>query len=185
MGSEGRCSWAVGGLMTRYHDTEWGVPEHNDTRLYECLVLQGAQAGLSWNTILDKRDGYRSAFSGFDPTVVAGYTSRDVHSLMRDGRIVRNRLKIESAINNAARFLEVQKEYGSFDAYIWDLVGGPTKNRFKDATEVPASTPSSHKMSSHLKRRGFTFVGPVICYAYMQAAGMVNDHTAGCFLYQK
>lgn len=178
-----RCSWAVGDLMARYHDTEWGRPEHNDNRLYEFLVLQGAQAGLSWSTILNKREGYRSAFAGFDPAVVASYTDQDVQSILQEGRIVRNRRKIESAINNAARFLEVRKEYGSFDRYIWGLSGGPVKNSFKDHSELPASTPVSGRMSSSLRSRGFTFVGPVICYALMQAAGMVNDHTAECFLY--
>ena len=179
-----RCSWAVGDLMTRYHDAEWGRPEHNDNRLYEFLVLEGAQAGLSWSTILDKREGYRRAFAGFDPAVVARYTTQDVHSLLQDSRIVRNRRKIESAINNAARFLEIQKEYGSFDEYIWGLFGGPVKNSFRNQAELPAATPVSGDMSAKLRRRGFTFVGPVICYAFMQAVGMVNDHTKGCFLYQ-
>ena len=179
-----RCSWAVGELMTRYHDTEWGRPEHEDNRLYEFLVLEGAQAGLSWSTILDKREGYRRAFADFDPATVAAYTAGDVHSLLQDSRIVRNRRKIESAINNAARFLEVQREHGSFDEYIWGLSGGPTKNSFKDHSELPAATPVSSMMSANLRRRGFTFVGPVICYAFMQATGMVNDHTRECFLYQ-
>lgn len=179
-----RCSWAVGDLMTRYHDTEWGRPEHNDNRLYEFLVLQGAQAGLSWSTILNKRGGYRSVFAGFNPAAVASYTDQDVQSILQDSRIVRNRRKIESAINNAARFLEVQKEYGSFDRYIWELSGGPVKNSFKDHSELPAATPVSSRMSLSLRSHGFTFVGPVMCYAFMQAAGMVNDHTAECFLYQ-
>ena len=170
--------------MVRYHDTEWGMPQHDDQKLYEFLVLEGAQAGLSWSTILDKREGYREAFAGFDPRKVAAYTPDDVQALARNPRIVRNRLKISSAINNAKIFCDIQEEFGSFDRYIWGLAGGRVINSFGDDEPLPASTPVSARMSSDLKRRGFTFVGPVICYAFMQATGMVNDHTRGCFLHR-
>ena len=178
-----RCSWAVGDSMVRYHDTEWGRPQHDDQKLFEFLILEGAQAGLSWSTILNKREGYRDAFAGFDPRRVAAYTPADVDQLVRNPRIVRNRLKISSAVNNAIRFCRVREEFGSFDAYVWGLVGERTLNSFEDGDALPASTPASVRMSRDLKGRGFTFVGPVICYAFMQATGMVNDHTRGCFLH--
>ena len=178
-----RCSWAVGESMIRYHDTEWGRPQHDDQKLFEFLVLEGAQAGLSWSTILDKREGYREAFAGFDPRSVAAYTPADIDLLTQNPRIVRNRLKISSAVNNAVRFCRIQEEFGSFDEYVWGLAGERVRNSFGDGDALPASTPSSIRMSRELKRRGFTFVGPVICYAFMQATGMVNDHTSGCFLH--
>lgn len=178
-----RCSWAVGDSMVRYHDTEWGRPQHDDQKLFEFLVLEGAQAGLSWSTILDKREGYREAFAGFDPRRVAAYTPVDIETLMQNPRIVRNRLKISSAVNNAILFCRIQEEFGSFDVYVWGLAGGRVRNSFEDGDVLPASTPASVRMSRDLKRRGFTFVGPVICYAFMQATGMVNDHTRGCFLH--
>lgn len=168
--------------MTQYHDNEWGRPQHDDHKLYEFLVLEGAQAGLSWSTILDKREGYREAFAGFDPRVVAGYTPKDVETLVQNPRIVRNQRKIESAIHNAAVFCRMQEEFGSFDAYVWGLAGKRVFNSFADDEPLPASTHVSKRMSKDMKRRGFTFVGPVICYAFMQATGMVNDHTRGCFL---
>lgn len=164
----------------RYHDEEWGVPQHGERRLFEFLVLEGAQAGLSWRTILERREGYRAAFDGFDPEKVAGYGARDEARLLSDTRIVRNRAKVRSAINNAARFLEVRSEFGSFDRYLW-RGRKPVVNRFGSEEEVPASTPASEKLSSDLRRRGFTFVGPVVCYSLMQAVGMVNDHVTGCF----
>ena len=175
-----RCSWARAPSEVRYHDEEWGVPEHEDRWLFEFLVLEGAQAGLSWRTILERRGGYRAAFDGFDPAKVAGYGARDEARLLSDARIVRNRAKVRSAVNNAARFLEVQSEFGSFDRYLW-RGRGPVVNRFRSEREVPASTPESEKLSSDLKRRGFTFVGPVVCYSLMQAVGVVNDHVTGCF----
>lgn len=175
-----RCSWARAPSEVRYHDEEWGVPEHDDRRLFEFLVLEGAQAGLSWRTILERRGGYRAAFDGFDPEKVAGYGARDEARLLSDARIVRNRAKVRSAVNNAARFLEVQAEFGSFDRYLW-RGRGPVVNRFGSEKEVPASTPASEKLSFDLKRRGFTFVGPVVCYSLMQAVGVVNDHVTGCF----
>ena len=181
-----RCGWAADEPSRSYHDTEWGRPEHDDRRLFEFLVLEGAQAGLSWVTILRRREGYRRAFSGFDPAAVAGYSRADVARLLSDGSIIRNRLKIESAINNARRFLAVQGEFGSFDAYLWGFVGGrPIINRFRRHSDLPAHTGLSARLSRDLRARGFTFVGPTICYALMQAVGMVNDHTAGCFLHGK
>lgn len=178
-----RCTWAVGEAMTAYHDTEWGRPQHDDRTLYEFLVLEGAQAGLSWSTILHRRNGYRAAFANFRPDIVAGFGQADVDRLVCDGRIIRNRLKIRSAINNAVKFVQIQREFGSFDAFIWGVSGRRICNQFADATKVPASTITSVKMSRILKEYGFTFVGPTICYAYMQAVGMVNDHTVGCFLH--
>lgn len=175
-----RCAWARAPSEVSYHDLEWGVPQHDERRLFEFLVLEGAQAGLSWRTILERREGYRAAFGGFDPRTVAGYGARDEARLLADGRIVRNRAKVRSALNNAARFLEVQEEFGSFDEYLW-RGRAPRVNRFGDASQVPASTPDSERLSADLRRRGFTFVGPVICYSLMQAVGVVNDHVTGCF----
>jgi DNA-3-methyladenine glycosylase I len=182
-----RCPWAeANALEAAYHDSEWGVPVHDDRRFFEFLILEGAQAGLSWDTILRKRDNYRRAFSGFDPARVARFGKRDISRLMQDAGIVRNRLKIESAISNAQAFLAVQKEFGSFDAYIWGFVGGkPKRNRWKSARQVPASTPESDAMSKALKKRGFRFVGSTICYAFMQATGLVNDHLTLCHRHRK
>ncbi len=181
-----RCSWASDGPNIRYHDAEWGTPQHDDVKLFEFLVLEGAQAGLSWTTILNRRPGYKKAFSGFDPRKVSKYTPRDVSRLLRDKAIIRNKLKIRSAINNARQFLEIQKEFGSFDNYIWGFVDyKPIRNSFKRHSDIPATSHISEQLSSDLKKRGFTFVGPTICYALMQAIGMVNDHTVGCFRYKK
>ena len=171
-------------LLSAYHDEEWGVPVHDDRRWYEKIVLDGAQAGLSWLIILRKREGYRSAFHNFDPERVAKYTARDVERLMKDPGIVRNRLKIESAVKNARGFLAIQKEFGSFDDYIWGFVEKSTQhNGFKLQTDVPAKTELSDRLSKDLKKRGFTFVGSTIVYAFLQASGIVNDHLAGCFRY--
>jgi len=179
-----RCRWATTDLSIPYHDTEWGVPLHDDQRLFEFLVLEGAQAGLSWETILKKRDTYRTAFDDFDPARVARYTTRKVEKLLADPGIVRNRLKVESAVSNAKAFLDVQKEHGSFDAYVWRFVDGkPRVNTWTALGQVPASTPQSDAMSKDLKKRGFRFVGSTICYAFMQATGMVNDHATNCFRY--
>jgi DNA-3-methyladenine glycosylase I len=179
-----RCKWASNPLSSRYHDEEWGVPQHDDRRLFEFLILEGAQAGLSWDTILKKRENYRAAFHGFDAKRIARYTERDVVRLLNDEGIVRNRLKIVSAVSNAKLFLEIQKEFGTFDKYIWSFVGGsPKVNHWQTLSEVPASTPESDAMSRALKKRGFRFVGTTICYAFMQATGMVNDHTTDCFRY--
>jgi len=177
-----RCPWCLcDPLMTEYHDREWGVPLHDDRMLFEFLVLDGAQAGLSWRTILHKRENYRRAFAGLEPGRVARFTARDVARLLRDPGIVRNRVKIESAISNAQRFLEVQEEYGSFDRFIWQFVGGaPRQNRFEQMSDLPARTAESDAMSRDLRRRGFRFVGSTICYAFMQAAGLVNDHLVTC-----
>jgi len=173
-------------VMVAYHDTEWGVPLHNDQRLFEFLVLEGMQAGLSWATILHKRENFRKAFSRFDVKRVAGYGKRDVQRLLADPGIVRNRLKIEAAISNARRFLEVQKEFGSFDRYIWQFVEGkPIRNRFRSLSELPARTPLSDAISKDLKDRGFKFTGSTIVYAHMQATGMVNDHMLHCFRYKE
>jgi len=182
-----RCTWARSGspLMLKYHDREWGVPVHNDRRLFEFLILEGAQAGLSWNTILNRRQNYRKAFDQFDTIKIAQYTSKDVNRLLKDDSIIRNRLKIEATIENARSFLTVKKEFGSFDKYIWQFVGGkPIKNRYKKLSELPAQTRESEAMSRDLKKRGFRFVGPTICYAFMQAVGMVNDHTTDCCRYR-
>jgi DNA-3-methyladenine glycosylase I len=178
-----RCAWAENDpLIERYHDAEWGVPLHDDRRLFELLILEGAQAGLSWSTILRKRDAYRRAFDGFDPAIVARYGKANVRSLLADSGIVRNRLKIESTISNAAAFLEVSEEFGSFDAYIWRFVGGePVVHRPRNMKQVPPRTALSDALSRDLKKRGFRFVGSTICYAFMQAAGIVNDHLVGCF----
>lgn len=182
-----RCPWAGSDpLYVAYHDEEWGAPLHDERRLFEMLVLEGAQAGLSWLTILRRREGYRRAFDRFDPRAVARYGRRDVERLLADGRIVRNRLKIDSAVNNARAFLAVQEEFGGFDDYVWRFVDGkPRQNAWTAPEEVPAQTPASHAMSRDLRRRGFTFVGPTICYAHMQATGMVNDHLVGCFRHRE
>jgi DNA-3-methyladenine glycosylase I len=170
--------------MVAYHDGEWGVPAHDDRQLFEHLTLEGAQAGLSWITILRKREGYRRAFADFDPAAVAGFTSKDVERLLADPGIIRNRAKVESAISNAGAVLEVQAEHGSLDAFLWDLVGGaPVVNRWRVVSDIPAVTPESTAFSKELKRRGFRFVGPTGCYAFMQSVGMVNDHTTDCFRY--
>jgi DNA-3-methyladenine glycosylase I len=180
-----RCAWASGDLSVRYHDEEWGVPVHDDRRLFEFLILEGAQAGLSWNTILSKRDNYRSAFDGFDPRVVATYDRKKIQQLLRNDGIVRNRLKVVSAVGNAKVFLRVQQEFGGFDRYIWQFVDGkPRVNSWKGLGQVPARTAESDAMSEQLKRRGFNFVGSTICYAFMQAVGMVNDHIVTCFRYR-
>ena len=180
-----RCSWANGELSIRYHDEEWGVPVHHDGTLFEFLILEGAQAGLSWNTILNKRDNYRKAFDGFDPERVARFDRRKIDRLLRDPGIVRNRLKIASAVANAKAFLRVQKEFGSFDRYIWQFVNGkPQVNALRSPKQLPARTAASDAMSKDLKKRGFNFVGSTICYAFMQAVGMVNDHVIDCFRYR-
>jgi DNA-3-methyladenine glycosylase I len=181
-----RCGWARGELEVRYHDEEGGTPLHDDRRLFEFLVLEGAQAGLSWSTILRKRDAYRRAFDDFDPGKVARYTARRVERLLGDVGIVRNRAKIASTIGNARAFLQVQREHGTFDTYVWRFVGGaPVQNTWRSARDVPAETDISRAMSKDLLKRGFRFVGPTICYAFMQAVGMVNDHTVECFRRQE
>ncbi len=184
---EQRCGWLNREqLYIDYHDNEWGVPEHDDRKLFELLILEGAQAGLSWWTILKKRERYRVVFDGFDPHKVAAYDERKIQSLLADEGIVRNRLKVRGAVQNAKAFLRVQQEFGSFDAYIWRFVEGtPKLNAWKSLDEVPASTAESDAISRDLKKRGFTFVGSTICYAFMQAAGLVNDHTANCFRYPR
>jgi DNA-3-methyladenine glycosylase I len=180
-----RCGWAKSPLMMEYHDREWGVPLHDDRKLFEFLVLDAAQAGLSWETILNKRENYRRAFDNFEPQVVARYDSKKIKSLLNDAGIVRNRLKIESVVKNAKAFLAVREEFGSFDHYIWEFVGGrPKRNEWLTIRDVPARTPESDAMSKDLRARGFSFVGSTICYAFMQAAGMVNDHTTDCFRYR-
>jgi DNA-3-methyladenine glycosylase I len=183
-----RCEWFDDDgdpLFVAYHDAEWGVPSHDDRHLFELLTLEGAQAGLSWATILHKREGYRSAFEQFDPNRVARFDRRKIEQLLRDPRIVRNRLKVQSAVNNAQRVAEVQQEFGSFDAYIWQFVGGaPIVGRWRTVSDLPSQTRESKAMSTDLKRRGFRFVGPTVCYAYMQAAGLVNDHVMTCFRYR-
>ena len=183
-----RCQWAENGdpLYAAYHDEEWGVPQHDDRVLFEFLVLEGAQAGLSWSTILNKRETYRRAFGNFDVRKVAHYDKSRIATLLKDPGIVRNRLKVESAVTNARAFLEVQKEFGTFDAYIWRFVGGkPMQNYWKAVKQVPASTRESDAMSKDLKHRGFKFVGSTIMYAFMQATGMVNDHTVNCFCWKQ
>ncbi len=181
-----RCPWAGSDpLYIAYHDREWGVPLHDDRALFEMLVLEGAQAGLSWLTILRKREHYRRAFDGFDPAKVARYTPARVARLLQDPGIVRNRLKVQSAVNNARRFLDVQAAFGSFDAYVWRFVDGrPRVNAWKTLTDIPARTPDSDRLSADLQHRGFTFVGSTICYAHMQATGMVNDHLVDCARYR-
>jgi DNA-3-methyladenine glycosylase I len=180
-----RCAWASGELSIRYHDEEWGVPVHDDRTLFEFLILEGAQAGLSWNTILNKRNHYRKVFDGFEPEVVARYDRRKLDRLLRDPGIVRNKLKVASAVANAKAFLLVQKEFGSFDRYVWQFVDGkPRVNSPKSLKDLKAKTSDSDAMSKDLKRRGFNFVGSTICYAFMQGVGLVNDHVVGCFRYQ-
>lgn len=180
-----RCPWCEGAdLYRRYHDEEWGVPVHDDQRHFEFLVLESAQAGLSWSTILKKRENYRKAYRGFDPRVVARFGPRDRERLRNDAGIVRNRLKIESSINNAKRFLEVQEEFGSFDNYLWGFVGGkPLVNKWKTLSEIPAKTDLSGTVSKDMKKRGFRFVGSTIIYAHLQAVGVVNDHLISCYRY--
>ena len=182
-----RCAWAGSdALYQTYHDREWGVPLHDDRRLFEFLILEGAQAGLSWATILRKRENYRAAFDNFDAARIARYDANKIESLLQDAGIVRNRLKLEAAIVNAQKFLEVQEASGSFDAFIWQFVEGkPRQNAWRSLADVPASTPQSDAMSKELKRRGFKFAGTTICYALMQATGMVNDHTTNCFRYKE
>ena len=181
-----RCPWAKNELSIRYHDMEWGVPQHDDRVLFEFLVLEGAQAGLSWDTILRKRENYRAAFDNFDPKAISRYGQRKMESLMRDEGIVRNRLKILSAVKIAKAFLAVQKEFGSFEQYIWQFVRGkPRVNRLQELSQIASRTRESDAMSKELKKRGFTFVGSTICYAFMQAVGMVNDHLVTCFRYRQ
>lgn len=181
-----RCRWACTELSIPYHDQEWGVPLHDDRKLFEFLVLDGAQAGLSWETILKKREAYRAAFDNFDAHLVAACDADRIDTLLQNPGIVRNRLKVESAVRNARAFLAVQEQFGSFDAYIWSFVGGATiRNAWRTLDEIPATSPESESMSKDLRKRGFTFVGPTICYAFMQAAGMVNDHTTDCFRYSQ
>jgi DNA-3-methyladenine glycosylase I len=182
-----RCAWAgTDPQMVRYHDREWGVPVHRDRKHFEFLILEGAQAGLSWSTVLNKREAYRQAFSRFDPALVARYSASQIRKLMRDPGIIRNRLKIESAVGNARAFLAVQDEFGSFNAYCWRFVDGrPRVNRWRTIREVPATSPESDEFSKDLKGRGFRFVGSTIIYAHMQAVGMINDHLVDCFRYRE
>ncbi len=182
-----RCDWCKGSeIELDYHDKEWGVPLHDDQRLFEFLILEGAQAGLSWTTILNKRDHYRKVFDHFDPLLVAEYSEKKIHHLLTDAGIVRNRLKVTSAVSNARLFLDVQSEYGSFDHYIWQFTDGRViQNNWRSHNEIPANTIESDAMSKDLKQRGFRFVGTTICYAYMQATGMVNDHTVDCYRHKE
>ena len=182
-----RCAWAEGSeIEKKYHDKQWGVPVHDDRLLFEMLTLESAQAGLSWHTILTKREGYKKAFDNFDIEKVAAYSEKNVEALLQNPAIIRNRLKINATINNAKIILEIQKEYGSFDTYIWSFVEGKTiKNAWEKVSEVPSSTALSDAMSKAMKKRGFKFVGTTICYAYMQAVGMINDHLVSCFCYNK
>ena len=183
-----RCPWSMGSEKYRtYHDTEWGVPVHDDRKQFEFLILEGAQAGLSWSTILNKREGYRAAYADFDPVIVAAYDEQKIEELINNPDIVRNRLKIHASVTNAQHFLEVQEEFGSFDAYIWGFVMNhkPMINHFKTMDEVPATSPESDALSKDLKKRGFKFVGSTIIYAHMQAVGMVNDHLVSCFRYHE
>ena len=181
-----RCAWAKNDISIAYHDREWGVPQHEDRALFEFLVLEGAQAGLSWDTILRKRENYRAALDNFDPKKIARYDKRKLESLMKNEGLVRNRLKIESLVKNAKAFLEVQNEFGSFDRYVWDFVGGqPKLNARRKIADVPARTSESDAMSKALQKRGFTFVGSTICYAFMQAVGMVNDHLVECYRHEE
>lgn len=187
MNERRRCGWVSDDpLYIEYHDREWGVPEHDDRRLFEMLILEGAQAGLSWITVLKKRGAYRELFEGFDPEIVAKIPPARVEELLQNPGIIRNRLKVESTVTNARAFLKVQEEFGTFDAYLWRFVGGePKVNAWKTLAQVPASTEQSDALSKDLKKRGFRFVGTTICYAYMQAVGMVNDHTTDCFRYPR
>jgi len=181
-----RCEWPNDDLMIECHDKDWGTPVHDDKKLFEMLILEGAQAGLSWSTILKRRKTYRKAFSNFDPHKVSKFSQKDVSRLLKDEGIIRNKLKIISAINNAKQFLKVQKEFGSFDKYVWGFVDGkPIVNKFKRLSDIPASTQVSDKLSKDLKKQGFNFVGSTICYAFMQSVGMVNDHTTKCFRHQE
>jgi DNA-3-methyladenine glycosylase I len=183
-----RCKWAEGTFdeYIAYHDEEWGVPVHDDRTHFEFLILEGAQAGLSWSTILKKREGYREAFAGFDPEIVAGYSASKIEELLQNPGIVRNRLKVKSAVQNARQFLKIQEEFGSFDAYIWQFVDHtPVINHWKSLSEVPAKTDVSDRISKDLKKQGFNFVGSTIIYAHMQACGLVNDHTTNCFRYRE
>ncbi|MDX2511025.1 MAG: DNA-3-methyladenine glycosylase I [Desulfobacterales bacterium] len=181
-----RCAWAgKDPLMVAYHDREWGVPLHDDIKLFEFLCLEGAQAGLSWSTVLNKREAYRQAFDGFDPNLVASYNEPKIQTLLQDEGIIRNNLKVRAFITNAHRFLKIQSEFGSFDSYLWQFVGHrPIQNHWKQLEQIPATSPESLTMSKDMRKRGFKFVGPVICYALMQAIGMVNDHTIDCFRHQ-
>jgi DNA-3-methyladenine glycosylase I len=184
--AKARCTWAQDDLSVAYHDAEWGVPLHSDKAFFEFLILEGAQAGLSWITILKKRAAYRAAFDRFDPRKVARYDEAKIAELLSDAGIVRNRLKIRGSVRNAQAFLAIQKEFGSFDAYVWQFVGGkPMNNRRRQMADVPARTEQSDAMSKDLAKRGFTFVGTTICYAFMQATGMVNDHLVSCFRYRE
>jgi DNA-3-methyladenine glycosylase I len=187
MTTKKRCAWCgTDPLYVEYHDREWGVPVHDDRKLFEFIILEGAQAGLSWITILRKRENYRRAFSNFDALKVSRYGKAKVRSLLKDPGIVRNRLKVEAAVTNAKAFLAVQEEFGSFDRYVWQFVGGkPLVNRRRSIKDIPARTPESDAMSADLKKRGFKFVGTTICYAHMQATGMVNDHVISCFRYPR
>mgnify|MGYP003982212791 CR=1 FL=1 len=181
-----RCTWAKDSLNVIYHDEEWGNPQHDDKKLFEFLILEGAQAGLSWSTILKRRNGYKNAFSNFDACAVSEYTQKHVQKILQDKSVIRNKLKINSAINNAKQFLKIQNEFGSFDEYLWSFVNHtPIQNKFKKHSDIPTSTEISEKLSNDLKKRGFSFVGPTICYALMQAVGLVNDHTTDCFRYTK
>ncbi len=183
-----RCSWPIAGdkLYEDYHDLEWGVPLYDDQKIFEFLVLESAQAGLSWRTVLYKRENYRKAFAGFDPQKVARFIPQDVEKLLKNAGIIRNRLKIAAAINNAQRFLEIQKEFGTFSKYIWGFVGGkPIRNTWKTLKDLPVITPESEALARNLKKRGFKFLGPTVIYAHMQATGMVNDHSVDCFRYQE
>jgi DNA-3-methyladenine glycosylase I len=184
-----RCEWSTmndSSLMLQYHDKEWGVPVHDDRTLFEFLVLEGAQAGLNWQTVLNKRENYRKAFDRFDPAKIAKYDNGDVRRLLGDSGIIRNRLKIKAAITDAKEFLKLQKEFGSFDTYAWGYVGGkPIKHAFRSLSEIPSTTPESDALSKDLRKRGFTFVGSTICYAFIQAVGMVNDHMTDCFRYNE
>jgi DNA-3-methyladenine glycosylase I len=181
MNEPARCAWATNDLAIAYHDREWGVPIHDDRTLFEFLILEGAQAGLSWDTVLRKRERYREVFDGFDPLIVARYDGAKQQQLLIDPGIIRNRAKVAAAVQNALAFLDVQQELGSFDAYIWRFIGGrPCVNAWRTLAEIPTRTPAAEAMSRDLKRRGFSFVGPTICYAFMQATGMVNDHLTSC-----
>ncbi|WP_320006028.1 DNA-3-methyladenine glycosylase I [Maridesulfovibrio sp.] len=184
--NQSRCEWAQHELEINYHDTEWGVPLHDDQRHFEFIILEGAQAGLSWLTVLKKRESYRLAFANFDPARVARFDENKIELLRQNEGIIRNKLKINSAVRNARAFLEIQEKFGSFDNYIWQFTNGKTiQNNWKSLSEVPAKTPEAEAMSKDLKKKGFNFVGPTICYAYMQATGMVNDHLVSCFRHQE
>jgi DNA-3-methyladenine glycosylase I len=187
MKNKKRCAWTRDNpLMIRYHDEEWGVPVHDDILLFEFLTLEGAQAGLTWQTVLNKRENYRRAFSGFDPAVVARYNEEDIVRLLADPGIIRNRLKVRAAVRNAEKVLAIQEEFGSFDAYIWQFVSGkPINHEVRSMDDIPATTTESDAMSKDLKKRGITFIGSTICYAFMQAVGMVNDHQVDCFRYRE